>query len=133
MAGVSQEIAWQAQYAAAALMAGTVAWAWWQGRRRTDTHGLQSAILCLATPLALPMTYLYDLVLIVPATAWLWADMQQRNAGAGQRWMLGAALAAIIAVKWIAETFGMQIGAVIVAVLLGLALHRFRAALASAP
>lgn len=131
MAGVSLETAWRAQYAAAALMAGTVAWAWWQGRRRPDTHGLQAAILCLATPLALPMTYLYDLVLIVPAAAWLWADMQQRNSRTGQRWMLGAALAAIIAVKWIAETFGVQIGAAIVAVLLGLALHRLRAALAS--
>jgi hypothetical protein len=132
IAGASLEVAWIAQYVAAALMAAVVVWAWWRGRTRPDTLGLQAAILCLATPLALPMTYLYDLVLIVPAAAWLWVDLQRRGGRSGEFALLAAALAALLAVKEVAAAFGVQTGALIVAALLGLALHRYRQAL-SAP
>ena len=129
MAGVPLETAWLAQYVSTAAMAGVVAWTWWRGRARPETLGLQAAILCLATPLAVPMAYLYDLVLIVPAAAWVWVDLQ---AGGARRWesmVLAGALAALLAVKEVAGAFGVQLGAVIVAILLALALRRFRAAL----
>jgi len=109
-----------------------VAWAWWRGRTRSDTRGLQAAILCLATPLALPMVYLYDLVLAVPAAAWLWADLQQRGAHPGERALLISTVAALLTVKAVAMTFGVQLGPLLLALLLGLALRRHHAALATA-
>lgn len=129
LAGFTQETAWLAQSASAALMAIVVTWTWRCGRARPDTRGLQAAILCLATPLALPMTYLYDLVLVVPAAAWLWVDLQQRGARSGARAMLVGTLAALFAVKAAAATFGIQTGAILIAALLALALHRYRYAL----
>lgn len=132
LAGFAQETAWLAQSASAALMAVVVAWAWWRGRTRSDTRGLQAAILCLATPLALPMVYLYDLVLAVPAAAWLWADLQQRGAHPGERALLISTVAALLTVKAVAMTFGVQLGPLLLALLLGLALRRHHAALATA-
>ncbi|WP_332672007.1 glycosyltransferase family 87 protein [Aromatoleum sp.] len=130
MAGLPLGAAWRAQYAAAALAAGVVVWAWARGRRRRDTLGLQAAILCVATPLALPMTYLYDLVLVVPGAAWLWADMRERGASRAEVVTLAAAMAALLPVKAVAATFGVQTGPLILAVLLALATHRHRRALA---
>ncbi len=130
MAGWSIDAAWTAQYAAAAAVAGLVAWAWWRGRRHPETLGLQAAILCVATPLALPMTYLYDLVLVVPAAAWLWADMREHGAARAEVVALAAAMAALLPVKFVAATFGIQIGPLILAALLALATHRYRCALA---
>ncbi len=130
MAGVSLDLAWKFQHAAAVLAAALVIWTWWKGCSRPDTLGLQAAILLLATPLAVPMAYLYDLVLIVPAAAWLWADLCERGAKPAEFALLAAPLAAFLAAKEVAATFGVQIGAVLVAVLLGLALARYRAALA---
>lgn len=129
MAGSSMESAWAVQYAASAAMAAITGWAWWRGRRHPATHGLQCAVLCLATPLALPMLYLYDLVLVVPAVAWLWVDLRRRGARHVEFAVLGLPFAALLAVKWVATTFGIQIGAACVAVLLSLALNRFRHAL----
>ncbi|HJV25436.1 MAG TPA: glycosyltransferase family 87 protein [Aromatoleum sp.] len=127
MAGLPLHAAWDAQYASATLMVAIVAWVWWRGRRRADTLGLQSAILCTATPLAIPMTYLYDLVLLVPAAGWIWADMMQRGAGRDEKLILLIAMAALLAVKYVAATFGLQTGALFTAALLFLALRRFRA------
>jgi hypothetical protein len=132
LAGFAQDTAWLAQSASAALMAVVVTWAWWRGRTRPDTRSLQAAILCLATPLALPMAYLYDLVLVVPAAAWLWADLRQRGAHPGERALLIGAFAALLTVKAVATTFGVQIGPLLLALLLGLALRRHHAALGTA-
>lgn len=129
LAGVPLAVAWQAQYAAAALMAALVAWAWWRGRRRPDLLPLQAALLCLATPLALPSVYLYDLVLLVPAVVWLWQDMQARGARHWQYALLAGGFAALLAVRWVATATGVQAGAALIALLLALALSRYRSAL----
>jgi hypothetical protein len=129
LAGVSLDTAWRAQSAAAAAMIALVAWAWWRGRPRPDTLGLRAAILCLATPLALPMAYLYDLVLIVPAVAWLWADLRARGAQPWEYGLLACAFASLLGLKAIATTFGVQAGAPLVAVLVGLAAYRYCTAL----
>lgn len=133
MAGASMQSAWLAQTGAAMLVAGIVVWAWRRGRRRPDTHGLQAALLCLAALLAVPMAYLYDLTLTVPAAAWLWIDMRQRGARGWEPVLLAGAVAALLAVKEIAGIFGIQCGPLIVAVLFALALHRYRQALAGSP
>lgn len=129
MAGLSMDAAWAALYAASAAMATKPSGSGGRGRRAPATHGLQCAILCLATPLALPMTYLYDLVLVVPAIAWLWADLKRHGTEHAENALVGLAFAALLAVKWAATTFGIQIGAACVAVLLFVALNRFRHAL----
>lgn len=129
MAGFSIESAWTAQYLASAAMAALTGWTWWRGRRSPETHGLQCALLCLATPLALPMTYLYDLVLVVPAAAWLWVDLNRRGANRLEYALFGLPLSALLAVKWVATTFGIQIGAACIGLLLALAVLRYRNAL----
>ncbi len=129
MAGVSMDVAWGLQNVALGSMAFLVGWAWRCGRERADTLGLRAAILCLATPLAIPMVYLYDLVLIIPGVAWIWQDVMVRG---GRRWelpLLFGALVAIFLVLPVARTWGIQLGALIVAVLLGLAVYRYVVAL----
>lgn len=130
MAGVSLEDAYRWQLAAAVAMALLVAWVWRCGRRRADTLGLQAAILCVATPLALPMVYLYDLVLLVPAVVWVWHDMRDHGARHGEQPLLFGLLAGLIAVKQLAASFGVQLGALLIVGLLLLALYRYRQALA---
>jgi hypothetical protein len=113
-----------------------VVWSW---RRRDFANAtnaallpLRCAILCAATLLAAPMVYLYDLVLIVPAAAWLWCDMQTRGA---QRWelpLLVGCLAAMLGLREFAWAAGVQPGAALVAVILWLAVRRFERAAASA-
>lgn len=133
LAGVPLEVAWRAQYAVAAVMAALVAWAWWRGRQRPDLLALQAAVLCLATPLALPSLYLYDLVLLVPAAVWLWQGMQAQGARPWEYAVLIGAFAALLAVRLVADSWGIQIGAGLIAILLALALHRYRIALGAAP
>lgn len=133
MGGVSLDDAYRLQAAAAAAMAALVAWVWRRGRRHPGTLGLQIAILCFATPLALPMVYLYDLVLLVPAVAWMWQDMRRNGA---QRWelpLLLGILACFLAVKDLAASSGIQLGAALIAGLLALACYRFFLAPARPP
>lgn len=129
LAGFTQATAWSVQLMVAALMAILVAVSWWMGRNRPETLGLRGAILCLATPLALPMTYLYDLAIIVPATAWIWADFRARGTNFVQNALLLSSLAALLATKYVAVSYGVQTGPLCVATMLGLALYRYRSAL----
>lgn len=133
MAGVPLDLAWIGQYAAATLMAALVAWVWWRGRPRPDLQDLQAAILCLATPLALPSLYLYDLVLLVPAAVWMWRAMREGNARSWEFHVLLVTFSALLVVRLVADAWGLQIGALLVATLLWLALRRYRIALGPAP
>lgn len=131
LAGVPLARAWLVQYGVAALMATLVAWAWWRGRHHPELQGLQAAILCAATPLALPAVYLYDLVVLVPTAVWIWQAMRAQAAPSWAFATLAGALAALLAVKPIAENWGIQIGAGLISVVLALAVHRYRIALGS--
>lgn len=133
MAGVPHDTAMQSQYAAAALMAALVVWVWRRGRKHPELLGLQAAILCMATPLALPMVYLYDLVLLVPAAVWVWQDMRESGAPLWEQAILVGTLAALLAVKQIAESWGVQLGAVLIGAMLALAVRRYRMALIPFP
>ncbi len=84
-AGVDLVWAGRGQMLMTGLAACAVGWAWWWHPDRPAKPGLETSILCLATLLAVPMVYLYDLMLLVPAIAWLWVDM--RDAG-HLRWEL---------------------------------------------
>lgn len=133
MADVSLGSAWLGQNISTTLMAVLVAWAWWRGRKRPDLLGLQAAILCMTTPLALPMAYLYDLVLLVPAAAWAWQDMHKHGAQTWEKAALAGTLSALLLVIPVSISFGVQIGAVLVAILLLLTLRRYRIGLGSPP
>jgi len=60
-------LAYNVQALAGVGGAATVAWAW---RRLTDS-GMKNGALLLATPLATPFIFDYDLMLVAPAIAWL--------------------------------------------------------------
>lgn len=122
LAGASMNVAWLVQFAMMLLMAGTVAWAW--SRRQGLTAPLRFAILCLASLVAAPSVYLYDLVLIVPAAAWIWKDITERGGHIGERILICACLGALILVRSIAEWTGVQTGQLFVMTLLALALWR---------
>jgi hypothetical protein len=131
MAGVPLDAAWLGQYASSMLMALLVAWVWWRARRRPDLAGLQAAVLLLATPLALPSAYLYDLMILVPAGVWLWQDMRRNDAARWEYSALLGAFAGLLVVQPLADSSGIQTGALLVGALLALALRRYRLALGS--
>lgn len=128
LAGVDAQTAWRAQLLAALISVGAVTWAWRCKHGHSDHLGLQIAVLCSATLLAVPMAYSYDMVLLIPGAAWLWADMQKRGATREQA-ALVLTLAALLPMKAIAGATGLQYGPVISAILLGIAsfrLHELR-------
>ena len=79
------------------------------------------------------MIYLYDLVIVVPAAAWIWMDMQRRGSNAGEVAVLAFGFAGLITSFLIAAHFDIQIGPALVAALLALALRRFVSALRTPP
>lgn len=105
------------------LAAGAVGWAWWWHPARPARPGLEAAILCLATLLAVPMVYLYDLMLLVPAIAWLWADMRDGEYHRRELLLLAGASAAVIGLREI-ENWGPVVGVAITGSLLALSLAR---------
>lgn len=125
MAGFSMQAARIAQFVAFVLMMSLVAAVWWHGRQRPGTLGLQSAVLCIAAPLAIPMAYIYDLVLLAPAVAWIGLDLQGRGAKPAEWLMLIVGSASLLAVVTVAHQFQLQMGPILLAGLLALALRRY--------
>lgn len=122
-AGVDLAWAGRGQMLMTCFAALAVGWAWWWHPERPARPGLEAAILCLATLLAVPMVYLYDLMLLVPAIAWLWLDMRDRG---HQRWellLLIGSSAGLIALREIGN-LGPVLGVLIGCSLLALPLLR---------
>lgn len=127
--GIDMAWAWRGQYLAGALAALAVAWAWWWRPNRSSHPGLEAAVLCTATLLAVPMAYLYDLMLLVPAIGWLWADMRERGHQRMELLLLAGAAAGLIGLRELGSASGNLPGLLLVTVLFGLAvrqLHRAR-------
>ncbi len=129
LAGVELQYARVFQFFSMLTMLALVAWSWWQGHSRPDTLGLQSAILCIATPLALPMAYIYDLVILAPAVAWLGMDMQQRSAPIAHWVLLILTCLAFLSVITLADMYQLQLGSVLMVILLLLAVYRYHKSL----
>lgn len=125
LAGFGQESAWVIQLGVSVMMLALVLGVWWRGRHDPGSLGLQASILLLATPLALPLVFLYDLVLVVPAAAWLLRDMWDQGADRGEYALLTGGLGGLLVTKEIAKLVPVQLAPWLLAVLLGLALHRF--------
>lgn len=122
--GASQAAAWKGQLFCGVVMAVLVAGAWWHRRSTPAQLGLQLAVLCPATLLAVPMAYCYDLVMLMPGAAWLWADMRGRGASLLEVSCFAIALSAILPLKAIAGAFHFQYGPLISLALLCLAFKR---------
>lgn len=122
-AGLDLTWAARGQILATAATLATVAWAWWRSPQREELLDLQCAVLCTATLLAVPMVYLYDQMLLVPALAWLWRDMRQRGYRLWEPLLMAAASLGLLAAIELGR-FGPIYGALTTLVLLGLALRR---------
>ncbi len=68
--GVPPSAAWASQAVAAIAMAGLIAVVW----RRADQHAARCATLMVATLLAVPLSLVYDQLLLLVAMAWLYRD-----------------------------------------------------------
>ncbi|MCM2288429.1 MAG: DUF2029 domain-containing protein, partial [Sulfuritalea sp.] len=119
-AGIDLNWAWRGQMLGTCLAAGAVGWAWWWHPARAARPGLEAAVLCLATLLAVPMVYLYDLMLLVPAIAWLWADMRDQGHRRWELLLLAGGSAGLIGLREIADS-GPLLGVLFVGSLLVLA------------
>ena len=76
LAGLSERIADGGQLLAGLIALACVVWAW----RRPGSPGLKAAVLCLATFLALPFAYAYDLTLLTLPLFWsAKAGVQEAN------------------------------------------------------
>ena len=79
LAGLSERIADGGQLLAGLIALACVVWAW----RRPGSPGLKAAVLCLATFLALPFAYAYDLTLLtLPLFWWAKAGVRRRTEAA---------------------------------------------------
>lgn len=131
--GLRPNLAWYGQTIAALCALLLVVWAWRRDGTEDEHGALRCSILCSATLLAVPMVYLYDLMLIVPALAWLWADMQQRGAARWEPILLILCGGALLGLREFALATGVQPGAVLVALTLWLAVRRLEKVLDLAP
>lgn len=125
LAGMDVSSARAAQFLSFALMMGLVVTVWWRGKDSPHTFGLQCAILCIASPLAVPMAYIYDLVLLAPAVAWIGLDLHAGRARWAEWAVLAGASASLLAVVTIAQKLELQIAPAILVVLMVLALRRY--------
>ena len=121
--GIAVEPSWILQGVASALCLAAVIWAWCQNRQAL---GLQSAVLCCASLLATPMAYLYDLTLLVPAAAWLLADMFKRGYRPLELYLLIVAMILILPLFKLVPWSGIPLGPLMPLTLLLLALNRLR-------
>lgn len=128
LAGLSLATAGWLQAGFGLLVLGVVFHAWRHPHGGMRGDHLRHALLCVATPLALPVAYVYDLVLVAPAIAWLWLDMQDH--GTRRRHAAGLLLATglLLACVPVARQFDVQLGGVALLLLFWLTLARLRLA-----
>lgn len=127
MGGLSLDAAWNIQYVAAALAAIAVVWSWRFAGADDARRRLAAAVLCSTTLLAVPLAYTYDMVLAVPAAAWVWRDLRERGGATAEYALLAASAALALLLKPLAYGWGLQLGPLVSLMLCGLALRRLLA------
>ncbi len=86
MWGAPIPLAYALQGAAMVAIAAALVWLW----RGTATYPLKAAALCLATILATPYSFDYDMMVLAPAIAFVAADGLARGFGPWERTLLAA-------------------------------------------
>lgn len=123
VAGGGIPLAYTLHAAVALAAAAAVVWAW----RQAGPSALKSSVLCLGVLLTTPFAYTYDLMILALPLAWLALDMKS----GWRRWEAAAMAAAAVlpfAATGFAKYLSVQIGPLVLAALLAVALLRLRRA-----
>lgn len=124
MSGMALDQAWTLQYGVAAAVALATLWSWHFAAGDAARLRLAAAVLCAATLLAVPLAYTYDMVLAVPAAAWIWRDLKERGGAAGEYALLAVVGVLALLLRPLAYDAGLQLGPLVSLGLFGLALRR---------
>lgn len=124
MAGASLSTSGIVQSVVTFLLLLLVMRVWHKQKNGAHATNLRYSLLCIATPLALPMAYIYDLTLTVPACAWLWRDMQAHGYRTWESASLLLSILGLLLSVPIARLFEVQIGAACLLIMLALVLIR---------
>jgi len=127
LAGADFATAWTVQVGSGLAALAAVVWAWRNASAGPTHLGLQIAVRCAATRLSVPLAYSYDLALLVPAMAWIGADMKQRGAGIGQIAVFALTTVAILPLKLVASATHVQYAPLLSLVFLLIAMSRLHA------
>lgn len=122
--GGSALLAWSVQAAGSVATAAIVVWLW----RRRAAFELQAAALAAGALLATPYVYIYDLVVLAVAVAFLLRHALQRGLAAAEAAGLAAAGALILMFPYVKT----QVGLAAVVIVMMLVVHRAVAATAAA-
>lgn len=121
------DLARAGQVAASLGAAAVVGWLWLRSRHRTEQPGQTAAryaAVCLATLLAVPFAFLYDLAILTPALLWLGRDLAGRGARPWE-WLVLAATALLPFYAGVAAKFtGCQMAPLMMTACLALAVRR---------
>lgn len=131
LSGASLPVAGLLQSLATLCCMAMVAHVWGQSRGRSDLDELKRAVLLLAIPLATPMVFVYDLVVIVPGLAYL---IQHLRATGGRPWhwvIVVGAPALLLLLKPLGATPGIHLAVLALFAPLSLAVAFWRKGLAS--
>lgn len=111
--------------AVVSLAAGAVAvWLWITSRRDPERKAARNAAFCLATLLAVPFAFLYDLAILTPALLWLGRDLVDRGACRWE-WLVVVVTALLPFYAGVVAKFtGIQVSPAVIAACLALTARR---------
>jgi hypothetical protein len=122
LAGASTGLAYAAQGLAVLIAVVSVAWAW----LRPGPLPLRAAVLVLASTLANPFDYVYDLPVLALALLWLGQHLATRRPRAWEMAAMACLFATPLAAPGLASAVAVQPAALAILVVLGVALNRLR-------
>ena len=106
MWGAPVPLAYALQGATIVTLGAALAWLW----RSTASYPLKAAALCLATILATPYSFDYDMMVLAPAIAWLAVDGLERGFGPWEKTALAALWLAPLLARSIAHLSLVPLG-----------------------
>ena len=120
--GFGPSSAYTIQAVVSVAMAAAIGTIWREERR----SGLRMAALLAATLLAVPMALLYDQLLLLVAIGWLVREGRARGFLPWEKTMLAAVWPVSLAMWVVGSAWGVPVGPVLSALVLGLSLRRMR-------
>lgn len=104
--------------------AAVVAWMWYRSRQGGVPAAPRNAAFCLATVLAVPFAFLYDLAILTPALLWLGRDFTGRGARPWEWLVLTATGLLPFYTGVVAKFTGCQLAPAVAAACLAVAVRR---------
>lgn len=118
--GVPPPAAWALQVVAAIIMAGLVGLVW----RRPEQHAARCATLLVATLIAVPLSLVYDQLLLLVAIAWLLRDARETGFLAWEKVILVAVWPLALMTWFISTGWHVPLAPITHLAVLGLGLRR---------